>query len=139
METLAKFTKFTYKRKINLHDRYTIVQLYEAGYAISRIAPAFQIKTHSIRHHLQAMGVLEKERKVKRWGEPVTLQKDFDNHIDSHLPPKIKEVYRKMFEEDEEMRRRLPSKKSHKHIQHKGLLADVPREVPFKAVLSFTL
>ena len=146
METIAKITRYSYANKISLQDRPKIVQLYEEGYAIRRIAQAFNIKhATTIRHHLQAMGVLEKERKVIQWNRPaVPISKtiriaELDRMVDRNLPIHIQIIYKKMFAEDDAMRKRLPERKRPKRLQHKGLLAAVPKYRPFKVMYSFTL
>ena len=146
METIAKFTRFSYKRKLCQEDRATIVVLYEEGYAISRIAVAVKVRTHSIRHHLMAMGVLEKHRTIKRWGQDAQLSPHGEaiDAVPKHLPPHIQEVYRKMYIEDDEMRRRLQPRRSRNKriIMHKAILAADPRKFekkPFKLAYSIII
>lgn len=93
-----------------------------------------------------AMGVLEKHRTIKRWGQDAQLSPHGEaiDAVPKHLPPHIQEVYRKMYIEDDEMRRRLQPRNKHgkRHVMHKEILAADPRKFekkPFKASYSITL
>ena len=151
METIAKITRWSYAKKLSLEDRVKIVCWYEEGYSVSKIASAFGVRGWSIRHHLQAAGVFEKDHKVLKWNQQIRdgqLQKRlFDKKVltmvDLRLPLAIRKIYINMYEEDQEMAHRPKQRWGNpKPHQHQGLLADSVKKfdkVPFKAMYSFTL
>lgn len=150
MQTLAKITHYSYKRKIFLEDRGKIVELYALHYSISRIAQAAGVTTPTIRHHLQAEGVLEKDRKPQAWNQPVPRSitfksgeiRDEDHILNYHWPKHIQEIYKKMHKEDEEMRLRIHCPKKKNIEQHRGCMADSEAKIRSKRVpvmISITL
>lgn len=155
MHTIAKITRYSYARKTCPDDRQLIIQLYEQGYAIRRIAFAVEIRTHSVRHHLMAAGILEKDRKVKLWNAPTPVYKinvtknpnnphyndaQINKIIDKNWPKHIQEVYIRMHKEDEEMRERNRINKKLRQGKHsKELMAQKPKVSKFKAAYTFIL
>lgn len=95
-----------------------------------------------------AMGVLQKDRKIKRWGQDAHLSPIGEalRSVDRNLPLHIQEIYKKMYSEDEEMRNRLQPRrhipKYKRKLMHKDLLADDPRmfeKIPFRATITHNL
>ena len=111
METIAKITKYSYVNKIGIPTRHIIADYYEQGYAVSNISKAFLCTPITIIHHLKALGIFEKNHKVKERGIPPS------NHL-------LINFRLEMFEEDRQKNRIINQKRNYNYIQHKHLLAD---------------
>ena len=141
METIAKITRYSYNDKTNVDSRYKMVKWYEDGYTISSIARASGIHTDSVRHHLKAFGVLELHRRPKHFHE--IPYEEFINKrifINKNWPLRIQEVYIKMYQEDEEMRRRALKRKT-PQINKRNLAVDprVFHDTPFVVAIHIDL
>jgi hypothetical protein len=120
--------------------------LYQQGVPISKIAAAFNLHhSTAIRHHLIAEGVFIKDRQIARYKRLVPqiikepYQEAIKKVVDIKLPPHIQQIYIKMHKEDESARHHIPKFHSKRYIPHKHILADLPKDIPFKAMYSFPL
>lgn len=75
MEQIIKQRQYIWENKLSLNDRRLIIQWYQKGYAVKKIADTLHLKPPTIQYHLKVAGVFQPNKKPTKWGENIKLKK----------------------------------------------------------------